>query len=244
MKLNIHNTIDEVLQNLALHFIDSANASIGTRGRFSIALSGGSSPEKLYALLASPAFNTKVEWSKIYFFFGDERYVPLNDDQSNFKMVDRVLFQPLQIDQSKIFAVNTTLQPDEAATDYMQKITAHFMEEEPRFDLVLLGLGDNSHTASLFPHTTILHETAATIKAVLIPEQQVYRISFTAPLINLARRISFLVYGGGKAQAVANILEGDYDIENFPAQLIVPQEGEVKWFLDKAAAASLENNDD
>ena len=241
MKLNIYNTIDEVLENLAQHFIDAANASIGTRGRFSVALSGGSSPEKLYALLASAAFNTKVEWNKIYFFFGDERYVPLTDDQSNFKMVDRVLFQPLQIDPSKIFAVNTTLQPDEAATDYMQKITAHFMEEEPRFDLVLLGLGDNSHTASLFPHTNILREISATIKSVFIPGQQVYRISFTAPLINLARRISFLVYGSGKAQAVANILEGHHDIENFPAQLIAPNEGEVEWFLDKAAAVSLKS---
>ena len=239
MKLNICNTIDELLQNLAEYFIDSANQSITAQGRFTVALSGGSSPEKLYSLLASNSYKNKVDWSKIFFFLGDERYVPITGAQSNFKMVNKVLFQPLQIKPSQIFPVDTALSPEDAATDYMRQITKHFAGAAPRFNLVLLGLGDNSHTASLFPHTTILHEKAATVKPVFLSDQHVWRISFTAPLINLANRIAFLVYGDGKAQAVANILQGAHDIKNLPAQLIQPADGELKWFLDTAAAAKI-----
>lgn len=239
MKLNISESVDEVLQKLAAYFVNAANQSIAVLGRFTVSLSGGSSPEKLYALLASPSFSEQVDWSKVYFFFGDERYVPATDPASNFRMVDNVLFQPLQIHPAQIFPVNTALSPGDAAIQYMENINRHFDGAEPRFDSVLLGLGDNSHTASLFPHTDILHEKEATIKSVFIPAQQVFRISFTAPLINMAHRVAFLVYGAGKAQAVANILEGVHDIENFPAQLIQPTDGVVDWFLDKAATANI-----
>jgi len=239
MKLNISDSVDEVLQKLAAYFIDAAHQSIADRGRFSVSLSGGSSPEKFYALLASPSFSDKVDWSKVYFFFGDERYVPATDAASNFRMVNNVFFQPLKIDPAQIFPVSTTLSPGDAAIQYMDDINRYFEGGEPRFDLVLLGLGDNSHTASLFPHTDILFEKEATVKPVFIPEQQVYRISFTALLINMAHRIAFLVYGTGKAQAVVNTLEGLQDIENFPAQLIKPTDGVVDWFLDKAAAGNL-----
>ncbi|MEO7766273.1 MAG: 6-phosphogluconolactonase [Ferruginibacter sp.] len=239
MKLNIYPSVDELLQKLAARFVEIANQSITSHGHFSVALSGGSSPEKLYGLLASTLFSDKVDWNKVYFFFGDERYVSVTDDASNYKMVKRVLFEPLQINTKQIFPVNTTLPPVEAALQYMEDINRHFDGVPPRFDLILLGLGDNSHTASLFPHSDILHENAATIRSVFLPEQQVYRISFTAPLINLAAEVAFLVYGAGKAQAVANILEGPHDIENFPAQLIQPIDGIPAWFLDDSAASRL-----
>ena len=243
MKLNIYPSVDELLQKLAEYFIETANRAITGHGRFSVALSGGSSPEKLYALLASPSFNSKVAWNNVYFFFGDERYVPLTDENSNFKMVNRVLFAPLKIDSSQIFAFNTTLSPGDAATEYMAGIDRFFNHAEPIFNLVLLGLGDNAHTASLFPFTDILHEKSASIKSVLIPDPERYRISFTAPLINLADRVVFLVYGVEKAGAVRHILEGDNDIEKFPAQLIHPLTGEVEWFLDTAAASKLTSVD-
>jgi 6-phosphogluconolactonase len=239
MKINIYPSVEELLEKLAEYFIDSANRSIADHGRFSVVLSGGSSPERLYALLASPSFRNRVDWNKVYFFFGDERYVPATDPASNFKMVNKVFFEPLQIKTSQIFPVNTVLAPAHAATQYMEDINRHFGTAKPNFDLVLLGLGDNSHTASLFPFTDILHEKAATIKSVFLHGQQVYRISFTAPLINMARRVAFLVYGAGKAQAVQNILEGEHDIENFPAQLIQPVNGTVEWFLDESAASKI-----
>ncbi|MEP7107341.1 MAG: 6-phosphogluconolactonase [Ferruginibacter sp.] len=239
MKINIYESVEELLEKLAEYFVDSANQSIAGHDRFSVVLSGGSSPEKLYGLLASPSFRDKVEWDKVYYFFGDERYVPATDPASNFKMVNRVFFEPMNIKASRVFPVNTALTPQDAAFEYMEDINRHFDGAESRFDLVLLGLGDNSHTASLFPFTDILHEKSATIKSVFLTGQQLYRISFTAPLINLAHRVAFLVYGEGKAQAVVNVLEGRNNIENFPAQLIQPVDGNLEWFLDRSAASKL-----
>jgi len=242
MKLNIGRSVDETLNKLAEYFVASANQSIADHGRFSVALSGGSSPEKLYSLLASPSFCNKVDWNKVFFFLGDERYVPVTDMASNFKMVNQVFFEPLHIHSSQIFPIDTAVSPEDAAAKYMGDITRHFGNAQPRFDLILLGLGDNSHTASLFPHTTVLHEKLATIKSVFLPEQQVYRITFTAPLINMAYRVAFLVYGEGKAQAVQNILEGENNIEEFPAQLIQPVDGILEWFIDTSAASKLTNS--
>ena len=241
MKLNIYETVDELLEKMAEYVIASANESIQDHERFTIALSGGSSPEKLYKLLASPAYKDRTDWSKAYFFFGDERYVPATDPASNYRMVNAVFFEPLHINPLQVFPVETTLPPAAAAVQYMEDIDRLFNEGEPHFDLILLGLGDNSHTASLFPHTDILHEQSAGIKSVWLPEQQVYRISFTAPLINMAHRVAFLVYGSGKAQAVVNILEGTNDIDNFPAQLIQPINGTLEWFLDKEGASEFKN---
>lgn len=239
MKLHIFPTADVLLQNIAGYFIRLANESIAATNRFNVALSGGSSPEKLYALLASPAFKNLTDWTKIYFFLGDERYVPVTDDASNYRMANRVLFQPLEIEQSQIFAVDTSLVPEAAAADYAQKITMHFADANHYFDLILLGLGDNAHTASLFPHTDILKEQTPTVKSVYLPVEKIYRISFTAPLINNAANIAFLVYGDAKANAVFNVLKGEKDINQYPAQMIVPLRGNLDWFLDKAAAAKI-----
>lgn len=238
MKLNISETTDEVLHNLATYFVTAAQQSIEEHGAFSVSLSGGSSPKKLYGLLAAAPYHEQVQWDKVYFFFGDERYVPETNPASNYQMVKKVLLEPLNIDAAQVFPVNTTLPPKDAASQYMNDIKGYFKDAEPSFDLVLLGLGDNSHTASLFPYTPVLHEQEATIQAVFLTDQQVYRITFTAPLINLAKRVAFLVYGESKAAAVFNILEGSHEIETYPAQLIQPN-GELQWFLDKPAAGKL-----
>jgi 6-phosphogluconolactonase len=240
MKLNIFNTADEVLYALAEYFVKIADQSISARGKFSVALSGGSSPKKLYELLASTTFADRVDWTKVYFFFGDERNVPQTDKDSNYLMAKTALFAPLQIDAGNIFPVDTTLTPKEAAQKYAEEIAEFFEEDEMSFDLVLLGLGDNSHTASLFPYTPVLHDRTPSVKEVWLEDQQVYRITLNAPLINEAKFIAFLVYGEGKAEAIHHVLEDDEDIENYPAQLIDSITGEVEWFLDEAAAANLE----
>jgi 6-phosphogluconolactonase len=139
-----------------------------------------------------------------------------------------------------VFAVDTELKPAEAAAQYCVDIEEFFEEKKAKFDLVLLGLGDNAHTASLFPHTPVLHDKKVGVKEVWLPEQQVFRITLTAPLINQARAVAFLVYGAGKAEAVHQILEEDRDIEQYPAQLIEPSSGELAWFLDEAAAKDLQ----
>ncbi|HEY2582181.1 MAG TPA: 6-phosphogluconolactonase [Mucilaginibacter sp.] len=240
MELNIFNTADEVLAALAAHFVKIANQAIAADGRFSVALSGGSSPKKLYELLAL-SFKDKVDWGKVYFFFGDERNVPQTHPDSNYLMAKKALFDPLNIKRSHIFPVDTSLDPGDAARKYEEEILEFFDENEMSFDLVLLGLGDNSHTASLFPYTPVLHDRIPGVKEVFLEDQQVYRITLNAPLINEAGHIAFLVYGEGKAIAVHHVLEDDEDIENYPAQLIEPVVGEIEWFLDEAAASLLKD---
>jgi 6-phosphogluconolactonase len=240
MSVHISKTIPELIKAIAAHFISVANNAIASRGEFNVVLSGGNSPKKLYELLASPGYKEQVNWKKVNFFFGDERYVPANDPENNAYMVKRTLFDPLNIPQSNIFPINTSLSPLESAKSYTATITAQLDRQELQFDLILLGLGDNAHTASLFPYTPVLTDKSATVQAVFLEGQKVYRISMTAPLINRARNIAFLVYGQKKAEAVHHVLEDEFDPEKYPAQLINPMKGELHWFLDEAATSLLE----
>ncbi|MDO3643588.1 6-phosphogluconolactonase [Mucilaginibacter sp. L3T2-6] len=239
--LNVFETPDQVLQALAEYFVIIGNEAIAKNKKFSVALSGGSSPKKLYELLATE-FHDKLDWEKVYFFFGDERYVPQDHKDSNYLMARNALFAPLLIEPGHIFAVDTSLEPKEAAKKYQEEIEDFFDEDEQSFDLILLGLGDNSHTASLFPHTPVLHDRLPGVSDVWLEDQQVYRITMNAPLINEAQNIAFLVYGEGKAEAVHHILEDDEDIEEYPAQLIEPIVGNIQWFLDEAAAAKVRHS--
>ncbi len=239
MPINIFKTEPELLSALAVYCIKIARQAIEEKGAFNVALAGGNSPKKLYELLSTDEYKNQVVWSKVNFFLGDERYVPEDDPQSNARMIQKSLLEPLKISGSQFFKVDTMLSPDEAAKKYNETIRAHFKHTPVRFDLVLLGLGANAHTASLFPFTSVLAEPAATIKAVFIAEQNGYRITMTAPIINQSKHIAFLVYGKEKAEAVFHVLKDVHNAEKYPAQLIHPAEGEVQWFLDEAAASLL-----
>lgn len=239
MKINIFKTVQELLMAVAEYFISVAQSSISSHGEFNVALSGGSSPKRLYEMLASPDFKHQVEWNKVNFFFGDERYVPADDPENNSLMVKKTLFDPLKIPSSNIFVINTLLSPEDAAKKYISTITDHFKDQPIRFDLILLGLGDNSHTASLFPYTSVLTDRSASVKAVFLEQQNVYRITMTAPLINQARHIAFIVYGSAKAEAVHHVLENGHDEKKYPARLIHPMKGDLQWYLDEAAASHL-----
>jgi 6-phosphogluconolactonase len=236
MKLHVFKNPEEVIAALAEFVVTVAKESIERNGRFNFVLSGGSSPRKLFELLASASYRNQIEWKSVYFFFGDERYVPLDHKDSNFLMAKETLFNPLGISEDQIYPVNTSLLPIEAALDYENRIKNHFKGEASRFDLILLGLGDNSHTASLFPNTSVLYEQKAGIKEIFVEEVNMYRITFTAPLINAAHNIAFLVYGLSKAEAVNHILNDPLNIEEYPAQLIHPDRGVLHWFMDEAAA--------
>lgn len=188
---------------------------------------------------ASGDYKNKADWSRVSFFFGDERYVPFDNPDNNGLMAKQTLFEPLNIDESKVFYIGTSLSPEHDAADYTDAIFTYFGARQPRFDLVLLGLGDNAHTASLFPGTDVLYEEQAIVRAVFLKEQNVYRITMTAPLINEAHKIAFLVYGKSKAQAVKHVLAQEKNIELYPAQLIQPLDGAVNWFMDAGAASGL-----
>ena len=236
MELHIYKSADEVITGLADFFVETVNSSIAKNGECNLVLSGGNSPKHLYELLTSPSYKNKIDWHKIWFFFGDERCVPFTDKDNNGLMAKQSLFDPLNINESKIFYINTALNPAAAAADYAKKIIAHFGKNPVQFDLILLGLGDNAHTASLFPHTPVLYEMKALMCAVFIEALKSYRITMTAPLINESHEIVFLVYGASKATAVYHIFKEEKDIQNYPAQLIEAEEGTVHWFLDDAAS--------
>lgn len=240
MKLNISKDSGEVNIAVADFFVQVCKKAINSKGHADVVLSGGNSPKQLHELLAS-TYKDKLDWSKINFFFGDERFVPFDSPDNNGAMAKRTLFDPLNIDEKNIFYIDTSLQPEISAKKYASEILNHFGDDPVRFDLILLGLGDNVHTASLFPNTNVLDEKKALVKHVYVEEIKAMRITMTAALINEAANIVFLVYGAGKAEAVHHAIEGEKNHHLYPAQLIEAEDGEVFWFIDEAAAEKLSN---
>jgi len=238
--LKIFKDVGELIDALTETIIEVSQKAIKERGQFNFVLSGGSSPKKLYELLASDIFRHRIDWKKTYFFFGDERFVPENDPQRNSVMVKNTLFDPLKINKSNIFEVDTSGTPEESAQNYWDSISKHFAGKPVEFDFILLGLGDNSHTASLFPNTSVLEEIEVTIRSVFVEEVDMFRTTMTAPLINQARNIAFLVFGEEKSDAVFHVLEDKSgSIHLYPARLIKSNEKNVQWFLDSSAASKL-----
>lgn len=240
MNIKIYDNADDLIKDLAQAVCDVAKEAIATRGQFNFVLSGGSSPRKLYKLLASKPYKNQIDWENTYFFFGDERFVPKGHSQRNSLMAKKALFDPLKIPKSYIFKVDTSGFPEEAAQKYADSIAAHFQKTPVEFDFLLLGIGDNAHTASLFPHTDVLDETEATIKSVFVKEVDMYRITMSAPLINQAKNIAFLVFGKDKSEAVFQILEDKSgSVAQYPARLINSDDKKVVWYMDTAAASRL-----
>lgn len=239
-KLKIYNDKKSLLNELAECIILSSRKAIQVRGQFNLVLSGGNSPKQLYQLLASAKFRDRIDWDKTYFFFGDERFVDEFDPQRNSEMARETLLDPLKIANQNIFKVDTNTTPEEAAIKYLQSINTHFGDKSVQFDFVLLGLGSNSHTASLFPHTAVLNETAPTIRAVYVEEVDMFRITMSAPLINQVRQIAFLVFGKDKAEAVYHVVKEEASsASEYPARLIQQEENKVLWFLDSDSASQL-----
>ncbi len=220
-------------------FVQLAKEAIAARGRFTVALSGGSTPRELYAQLASNAYRGQVAWEKSYFFWGDERTVPPDHPDSNFRMANEALLSHVPVPPENIQRFLAEKNPEVAATDYEHTLHDFFGNQLPRFDLVLLGLGTNGHTASLFPHTSALNEKTRWAVAVWVPELNTNRLTLTVPVLNHAANIVFLVAGSDKAQVVREVLHGPYEPERLPAQLIQPDDGKLLWLLDQDAAKNI-----
>lgn len=218
--------------------------AVNARGSCRVALSGGSTPKALFTALTNPASARTVRWSQIEFYFGDERCVPPEHTESNFGLANQALFKPLNIAPSQIVRIEgERTRPEEAARQYEGQIRQRFgvgSTAVPRFDLILLGLGDDGHTASLFPNTPALREETRLVVPNQAPRGVRDRVTFTAPLINQADTILFMVSGSSKAEAVRSVLEEqDQPADRFPARLIRPASGRVVWFLDQEAASKL-----
>lgn len=241
MSVLIYNNSEELFDDLSEYILNIATQSIVEKGIFNFVLTGGNSPKKLYEILAT-TYKDKIDWSKVYFFFGDERNVTPNHESYNGLMAKRSILDPLNIAEDHIFYVNTNLEPEQAAADYNDAIKAHFKDADVSFDLILLGMGDDAHTASLFPKTSILEIQEAGVSSVYVEKLSTYRISFTAGLINKAKNVAFLVFGESKAEAVQHVLNGEEkNTTLYPSQLIAPNNGTLTWFLDDQAASLIEN---
>jgi len=240
MNIRVYKDPAETIKALADFFIECCNNAINKKGHADVVLSGGNTPKKFHELLAT-AYKNKTDWKKVNFFFGDERFVSFDDPSNNGAMAKQTLLDPLGIKEEQVFYIDTALPPEVSAKKYASQILKHFGDDPVQFDFILLGLGDNVHTASLFPNTNVLDEKKALVKHVFVEEIKAMRITMTAALINEAANIAFLVYGEGKAEAVHLALEGQKNHHLYPAQLIEAEDGEVYWFLDEAAAAKLAN---
>ncbi len=239
--IRIFETYETLSEGTALFISEVAKSSVAERGKFTIALSGGGTPNRLFEILASDKYKNEAFWKETIVFWGDERYVAQDSKENNSYVAENLMLQFLPIPAQNIYKVNTSLPPAEAAADYNDKLRSVFGKETPAFDVNLLGVGENGHTASLFPHTDILNETEATVKAVYVEEIKKNRISFTAPLINASKEILFLISGDEKAPILEKIIEGKFQPQQLPAQLIKGLNNNLFFYLDKAAAACLKN---
>jgi 6-phosphogluconolactonase len=223
----------------ARQVVEHAQTAIDARGLASIALSGGSTPRDLHLKLSSPPLVGQLDWSNVHVFFGDERCVPPEDERSNFRMAEETLLSRVPIPREHIHRMRGELPPREAADAYERELRAFFGEDPPRLDIILLGMGDNGHTASLFPGLQAVHEQRAWVMAEHVAEVGMWRITLTPVVLNLAREVIFLVAGAGKADMLRQVLEGPYAPDERPAQIVKPSPGELVWLIDSAAAAKL-----
>jgi len=229
--------VDELSLRAAEAAVRTINESAQRNDGFSIALSGGNTPRTLYRLL-STRFRDQIPWEKMHIFWGDERYVPLADSQSNYRMARETLLDAVPCPVGNVHPMPTELpDPDLAAREYEKTLRNYFSEDWPRFDLVLLGLGEEGHTASLFPGSPAFNETQRWVVAVNAPAKPALRLTLTLPALTAAANIYFLVAGSNKAEALHHVLTGSPDAKNYPASGIRRAKGTVIWWLDRAAAA-------
>lgn len=244
MDLTIYPDIDTLSQDAAQHIVGIASESIAERGLFTIALSGGNTPRKTYSLLGSEPYSSQIDWELVHIFWSDERCVPPDSPDSNYRMAHEELLSKISIPALQVHRMPADLPDrDAAAQEYTDEMRRIFGKDVPDFDLIQLGMGPEGHTASLFPHQASLHETRRLVMPVSVPKPPPDRLTFTPPLLNAARNVLFLVTGEDKADALKEVLEGKYQPDEYPAQIVSPPNGEVEWVVDRDAAKELRANE-
>ena len=273
MALHIFKNTEELSKTVADWMVEHINKTLQQQDRLTLVLSGGSTPKKLHELLSSDNYKNKIDWSKLHIFWGDERFVPFNDDRNNAKMCFDTLLNHVPVPKAQIHVMQTeNIAPQESAEAYEEILKKYFSEsashnlramsndlqtenrkqetENPStgqagyklqtFDLVLLGMGDDGHTLSLFPgKTDVIHETKKWCTSLWLESQNMHRITLTHPVVNNAAAVAFLVTGSAKAKALQEVLKGNYNPDLYPSQIIKPVNGELHWFVDEAAGANL-----
>lgn len=246
ISLRIRESPEELAGDAADLFLSLAKQAQEAGQPFRVALSGGSTPRLLYKLLASDEYRDKVPWHNIKFFFGDERWVPHTDPQSNYKLASDELFSKVSVDPRNVFPIPTEggITPGQAAGQYEATLRKEFGltdgEDIPSFELLFLGLGEDAHIASCFPGTPTIHERERLVDALWVDKLEMYRITLTPPVLIAAKEVAFLIAGESKAPALKELVEGEYNPDQYPAQLLRGATGNVTGFVDKSAASQLE----
>jgi 6-phosphogluconolactonase len=242
-EIRIFDSVEELSRAGANQFIEWGMEAFQAKGRFVVALAGGSIPRSLYLMLSSEEFRSRLDWSRVHFFWGDERAVPPFHADSNFRMARETLLSKVNPPPENIHRVlSEKPAPSEAGKAYAEELKRFFSLQEgewPKFDLVLLGMGSDGHTVSLFPGTAVVHETQSLVAVPWVDIIRAYRITLTPPVINHATHILFFVAGSDKAPALKAVLEGKYQPDKYPAQVIRPLRGTLTWMADRTASALL-----
>jgi len=245
-KITIYPDNESLISGAADFIIESAAQAIAARGRFTLALSGGDTPRPAYARLATAGYRDRIDWSKVRIFFGDERCVPPDDPRSNYFMVRAALLDSVPLSLGNIYRIRGEEVPEKAASDYSDALQRTFGGDTVTggpppegFDLILLGMGENGHTASLFPGLAAVSETVQWVMALYVEVVGMWRVTMTPVIINAARQVVFLVSGAKKAEMLQQVLEGPYQPIVLPSQIVKPVSGELHWLLDQPAAAKL-----
>ena len=244
VEIRILTTPQELFEVAAEEVVRAATEAVAQRGRFTIALSGGSTPKNLFNLLATNA-RTVFPWDRTYFFWSDERHVPPTDPESNYRMAEEIMLSKIPVNAGNVFRIAAE-NPDAAAVAeaYEQTLRKFFQLQPgqvPVFDLILLGMGPDGHTASLFPNTAGLQEKTRLVIANWVDKLKTNRLTMTLPVLNSARTVAFLASGTDKAQVLRTVLEEDAPPEQYPAKLVRPSDGRLMWFVDRAAASQLKS---
>lgn len=239
MELHIEKDTKALSASLAEWINNYIQQVLARQDRFTFVLSGGSTPKALYALLAESPYKESIPWEKLHFFWGDERAVSFEDSRNNAKMCYDELLEKVPVKAENIHIMRTDISPEESAAEYEKVVKAYFEGSETTFDFVLLGMGDDGHTLSLFPGTEVIHEQHALATSFFLQAQDMYRITLTAPVVNDAACVAFLAAGAGKAEVLKQVLNGDRNVDLYPSQIIQPEKGQLHWFIDEAAAALL-----
>jgi len=242
MHVAIYPDSNTLSHEAAQYVVRIATEAIASHGRFTIALSGGSTPKALYTLLGNEPYRDQIDWTLVEIFWSDERCVPPDSSDSNYQLALEVLLSKVPIAANQVHRMPADKPDRDAASQaYIQEMQRVFGTDGiPSFDLLQLGMGPEGHTASLFPHQASLHEQQRLVMPVNVPKPPPPRLTFTPPLLNAARHVLFLVTGSEKADALHAVLEGSYQPEEYPAQIVRPPHGEVTWMLDTAAAGTLQ----
>jgi 6-phosphogluconolactonase len=235
----VRPSLEALSREAASRFQRLAAESIASTGRFSVALSGGSTPRALYHLLGEPPLREAIDWPRVHLFWGDERFVPADHPDSNYRLAQEAFISKAPIPPANVHRFPTESGDPETAAAQYEETLRRFFTQTPHLDLVLLGLGADGHTASLFPGSPALDEGGRLVVAAYVRKLDAWRLTLTPPVLRGARHVVFLVSGSDKASILREVLEGPYDPHRLPAQLVRPEKGDLTWLADEAAASLL-----